>query len=91
MKIPFIPDDAPFSGDQRSYISGFLAGLHSRTASSQNAVTPDAQQATELNILYGTQTGNAESVAEDTAKMAQSLGFKAVVAAMDDVAMDARL
>ena len=89
MKIPFIPDDAPFSGDQRSYISGFLAGLHSRTASSQNAVTPDAQQPTELNILYGTQTGNAESVAEDTAKMAQSQGFKAVVAAMDDVAMDA--
>ena len=94
MKIPFIPDDAPFSGDQRAYISGFLAGLHSRTALGQDAVAPvaaapDAPPVTELNILYGTQTGNAETVAEDTAKLARGQGFKTVVAAMDDVAMDA--
>ena len=94
MKIPFIHDDAPFSGDQRAYISGFLAGLHSRTALGHDAVAPvaaapDAQPVTELNILYGTQTGNAETVAEDTAKLARGQGFKTVVAAMDDVAMDA--
>lgn len=94
MKIPFIPDDAPFSGDQRSYISGFLAGLHSRVAFGHDAnvpatAAPEAQQTTQLNILYGTQTGNAEAVAQDTAKRAQSQGFKAIVSAMDDVTMDA--
>ena len=94
MTIPFIPDAAPFSGDQRSYISGSLAGLHSRVAFGHDAnvpatAAPEAQQTTQLNILYGTQTGNAEAVAQDTAKRAQSQGFKAIVSAMDDVTMDA--
>ena len=29
-QVPYIPADAPFSGDQRAWLGGFLAGLHSR-------------------------------------------------------------
>jgi len=30
MKIPYIPEDAPFNGEQKYWLAGFLAGLHSR-------------------------------------------------------------
>ena len=29
MKHPFIPEDAPFTGDQKSWLAGFKAGLES--------------------------------------------------------------
>ena len=29
MKLPFIPEDAPFTGDQKSWLAGFLAGMQS--------------------------------------------------------------
>ena len=28
--MPYIPNDAPFNNDQRSWISGFIAGLESQ-------------------------------------------------------------
>ncbi|MEM1086831.1 MAG: sulfite reductase subunit alpha, partial [Pseudomonadota bacterium] len=60
MKIPYIPEEAPFSEDQRAWLSGFLAGLHSRTVMAQStAPAAQAEVKTPVNILYGTQTGNA--------------------------------
>ena len=41
-----------------------------------------------LDILFGTQTGNAESVAEDAAALAKTKGFTPRVAEMDDVSME---
>ena len=40
-------------------------------------------------ILYGSQTGNAESVAKDAANMAKSHGLKPVVKSMDEVEIGA--
>ena len=40
MKIAYIPEDAPFNEDQRAWISGFLAGLHSRVAMNMTAPPP---------------------------------------------------
>ncbi|MFS8122148.1 sulfite reductase flavoprotein subunit alpha [Rhizobium sp. BR 250] len=91
MKIPYIPEDAPFNGDQRAWLAGFLAGLHSRVAigmeASVAAATPKAA-ASVLNILFGTQTGNAEALAMDIAAAARAQGMQPVVAALDDVSMD---
>ena len=89
-QVPYIPDDAPFSGEQKVWLGGFLAGLHSRLATGGLAAAP-AAQATELkpiDIIYGTQTGNAEGLAEDAATLARSKGFAPRVAEMDDVEMD---
>ncbi len=90
MKIPYIPQDAPFNGDQRAWLSGFLAGLHSRTAigmeTSVAAAAPRAA-ASVLNILVGTQTGNAEALAMDIAGAARAQGMQPVVTALDDVSM----
>lgn len=91
MKIPYIPQDAPFNGDQRVWLAGFLAGLHSRTAmgleTSVAAATPKAA-ASVLNILVGTQTGNAEALAMDIAAAARVQAMQPVVTALDDVSLD---
>ena len=92
MKIAYIPEDAPFNEDQRAWISGFLAGLHSRLA--MNIATPPPAIADQtvprpaLRILYGTQTGNAEGVANDAAAAAKSQGFDVTVSGLDDIELD---
>ncbi|MEM9631848.1 MAG: sulfite reductase subunit alpha [Pseudomonadota bacterium] len=94
MQIPFIPKDAPFSEDQKSWLSGFLAGLHSRLSiqgtPAGTAVSAEASVAAPVvNILFGTQTGNAESVAMDAAAVAKSNGMAPVVQALDDISLEA--
>ena len=89
-KVPYIPEDAPFTGEQKLWLGGFLAGLHSRLAAGGGAAAPAAQAAEVkyLDILFGTQTGNAEAVAEDAAALARSRGFTPRLAEMDEVEMD---
>ncbi|MEL6531486.1 MAG: sulfite reductase subunit alpha [Pseudomonadota bacterium] len=91
-KVPYIPEDAPFSGDQRAWLGGFLAGLHSRAAMGGGAAVAAADsapvKAKPLDIIYGTQTGNAEAVAEEAAELAKTRGFTPRIAEMDDIEMD---
>ncbi|WP_428927242.1 sulfite reductase subunit alpha [Marinibacterium sp. SX1] len=91
MKLPYIPDDAPFSGEQKSWLGGFLAGLHSRMV--MGGATPVAPadggvQARPLHILYGTQTGNAEELANEAATLARGRGFAPKLAELDDITPD---
>ena len=88
MNSPFIPNDAPFSIDQRAWIAGFLAGLQSNALRSDSELN-SGQESVLLNIIYGTQTGNAEGVAEEFAQIAKKRGLQASVSAMDDVSMEA--
>jgi sulfite reductase (NADPH) flavoprotein alpha-component len=92
MKIAYIPQDAPFNEDQRAWLSGFLAGLHSRLAMN---VAPPPPVATDqsaprpsLRILYGTQTGNAEGVANDAAAAAKGQGFDVTVSGLDEIELE---
>ncbi|MEM1373114.1 MAG: sulfite reductase flavoprotein subunit alpha [Pseudomonadota bacterium] len=90
-QVPYIPADAPFSGDQRAWLGGFLAGLHSRAVmGGAQAVAPGAQQvaAKPLDILFGTQTGNAESLAEEAAALAKTRGFQPRLNELDAVEVD---
>ncbi|MEM1199092.1 MAG: sulfite reductase subunit alpha [Pseudomonadota bacterium] len=93
MHMPFVPDGAPFSEDQKAWLAGFLAGLHARTAADEaqaDIASASGQQApNQLHILFGTQTGNAETVAEDAAAAARQQGFAPVVMGLDDISMDA--
>ena len=89
MTTPFIPLDAPFTDDQRSWLAGFLAGMQTRLFSggpADDAGTAGA--APVLHVLYGSQTGNAEAVAEDAAAAARTHGFAPVVCALDDMDLD---
>jgi sulfite reductase (NADPH) flavoprotein alpha-component len=93
MNLPFIPDDAPFTGDQKTWLAGYLAGLKSRILESvgggSGATGGPAQSAgAPLHILYGTQTGNAEAVANDTAAAARAHGFEPIVSGLDQIEIE---
>jgi len=76
--VPLIPDNAPFSPEQRAWLNGFFAGVFSRTAGAPAA--PAATQAlAPLTILFGSQTGTAEGLAKKMAKEAGKRGFAATV------------
>ncbi len=62
--VPLIPDNAPFSPEQRSWLNGFLAGVFSRSASSQPSAQPQPTALAPLTILFGSQTGTAENLAK---------------------------
>nr|WP_296775022.1 sulfite reductase subunit alpha [Rhodococcus sp. (in: high G+C Gram-positive bacteria)] len=93
MLIPYIPEDAPFTGDQRAWLSGFLAGLHSKlampTAGGGLADAVTTAPAVPLQILYGSQTGNAEALAQDAADLARTHGMDPHVASLDVIDMNA--
>jgi sulfite reductase (NADPH) flavoprotein alpha-component len=59
---------------QRAWLAGFLAGFD---ASVQvPAPPPAAQNAEPLAILYASESGNAERLAQDAGKLARKNGFK---------------
>tara|TARA_B100001057_G_C22870071_1_gene958396 strand:+ start:5402 stop:7192 length:1791 start_codon:yes stop_codon:yes gene_type:complete len=83
--IPFFPDNAPFSSNQKQWISGFLAGIK------ENLNNKNFSKETEkikINFLYGTQTGNSESLARNAADLASKNNFDSNLLSLDDVSMD---
>jgi len=83
MKAPFIPQNAPFSETQRAWLSGFFAGMHSHMLHSASSI--NSQNTRILHILYGSQTGNSASLANDVASSAKNHGLQTVVKSMDEV------
>lgn len=78
--VPVLPDNAPFTPEQRAYLNGFLAGLFSRAPQSNLAgPASEARPLTPLTILFGSQTGNAESLSKRIAKEAGKRGFAPTV------------
>jgi len=92
MKIPYIPEDAPFNGEQKFWLAGFLAGLHSRLLvledKPQAGTGAGAAATTQLHILFGSQTGNAEALAQSAAKAARAKGLVPVVQGLGEVDID---
>jgi sulfite reductase (NADPH) flavoprotein alpha-component len=83
-QIPFIPDNAPFTLEQRLWLNGYLAGLFSNAGVGVQALSaaPTAP-AKPLTILYGSQTGTAEGLAKKASKEAEKRGFRPKVVCMD--------
>ncbi len=74
--IPALPESAPFTPEQRAYLNGFLAGMFSRVpATATPAPTGQAKPATPLTIVFGSQTGTAETLAKRIAKEAGKRGL----------------
>jgi sulfite reductase (NADPH) flavoprotein alpha-component len=80
---PLIPDNAPFSAEQRAWLNGFLAGVLGR-AQTSGPVAPVASE--PLLILFGSQSGNAEGLAKKLAKKAAGRGFASRALGMDAMA-----
>lgn len=93
-----LPETAPFpaeqivaldriiagsSAEQRTWLSGFLAGYQAATTPHPAAVAPPARRA-PLTVLFATESGNAETLADGARKAAGKLGFAARVLDMAD-------
>ncbi len=91
-----LPEHAPFTSDQRQaldsllssldpiqrgWLSGFLAASGLTTAS----VAPAPFAAAKLTVLYGTESGNSEVLADRTVKAAKKRGFQAVMKNMSEI------
>lgn len=63
---------------QRSWLSGFLAGLDASSGAAAHPSSPPRPK-TKLTILYASESGNAEGLALKARKAAQKLGFDARV------------
>jgi sulfite reductase (NADPH) flavoprotein alpha-component len=84
--VPIIPESAPFNSEQRSWLNGFLAGLLSKgEAGTAGPSSGDQIIKHPLLIAYGSQSGNAESLAKRLGKEALGRGFAAKVAGLDSV------
>ncbi len=79
--IPSIPENAPFTAEQRVWLNGYLAGLLAAGATSSGAAASEAPAppATSVVILFGSQTGTAEGLARRLAREAGSRRFAARV------------
>jgi sulfite reductase (NADPH) flavoprotein alpha-component len=78
--VPCLPDNAPFTPEQRAYLNGFLAGLFSRAATpTGHPEIAAAAPLTPLSILFASQTGTAENLAKRLAKEAGKRGFAPTV------------
>ena len=72
--VPFIPENAPFTAEQRSWLNGFLAGLYS---SAPAVPVADPPPSLKIAVLYGSQSGTAEGLARKIAKDLKEKGHVA--------------
>jgi sulfite reductase (NADPH) flavoprotein alpha-component len=88
LHIPYIPETAPFTPEQRAWLNGFLAGLFSDANAAGTPVPQSpagpAVSAEPLTILFGSQTGTAEGLAKKLAKEAEKRGFAPTLFALND-------
>jgi len=91
-----LPEHAPFTIDQRAALDsllhgldpvqrGWLSGFLAAGASTASAAAPAKVSAGKLTVLYGTESGNAESLADRTVKDAKKRGFQAVMKNMSEI------
>ncbi|MDF0530614.1 sulfite reductase subunit alpha [Tsukamurella sp. 8F] len=86
MTAVFPPELAvPFTSDQQSWLSGFLAGLAAAQRDDENSSGAATLTAT---VLYGTQTGNSEDLADRLLTALRAQGLGGTVAALDDATPD---
>ncbi|MDT0231919.1 sulfite reductase subunit alpha [Curtobacterium sp. BRB10] len=75
-----IPVDAPFSAAQESWLAGFIAGI---AAAGKKVAT--GAPTTTIDVLFGTQTGNAEFLADELVAGAKARGLGGRASALDAV------
>ncbi len=79
---PYIPDAAPFSPAQRSWLNGFLAGLYAEAPAPSGTTGPATKV---VNIYFGTESGNSEVLSKQMAKAARTQGFESKAIGLDKV------
>ena len=81
----FPKDFSPFNKKQKEWLSGFLSGLKTQFLHQNNHT--NNENVTKLHILYGTQTGNSESIAHNLAHSAEKNNINPIVKSMEDISI----
>jgi len=96
---PVLPNNTPLSPEQATalnsllsnlspeqtlWLEGFISGLRTGQGSSNPPADVASTKAPELIVLYGTESGNSESLADQTVKKAKSSGFRSKAVNMAD-------
>ncbi|MFT4305406.1 MAG: bifunctional nitrate reductase/sulfite reductase flavoprotein subunit alpha [Microbacterium sp.] len=81
--LPVLPASAPLRDVPRAWFEGLLAGLFSRAAA--HLAAPEARVQEEVLLLWGSQTGNAQEIAERCAAALSAAGVPTRLASMAEV------
>jgi len=84
--VPALPVDAPIRTEYRSWINGLLAGMFSRVL--PMGVNTDAANKPALTLLWASQTGNAENLAQMFAQQLTAQGWAVNVQPMNDYSVE---
>lgn len=79
-QAPFIPDNAPFTPEQRGWLNGFLAGLYSTAPANQPVEAPPSLK---IAVLYASQSGTAEGLARKVVKDLKAKGHIASLLSLE--------
>src|ERR1700736_746480 len=79
--VPFIPDNAPFTPDQRGWLNGFLAGLFSVAPVTLAPAT--VVPSLKIAVLYASQSGTAENLARKVTKELKAKGHVASLISLE--------
>ena len=95
-----IPNTAPFNEDeiailnrvvgpasptQRAWLAGFLAGIDAAGGAAAHVPAPAPKAVEPITILFATESGNSEKLANDMGKLARKRGFKPNIVDFADV------
>ncbi|MDE3061559.1 MAG: sulfite reductase flavoprotein subunit alpha [Acidobacteriota bacterium] len=75
---PFIPENAPFTAEQRAWLNGFLAGVFAQ----QQPAAAAPQASLRIALLYASQSGTAEGLARKLAKELKAQGHMPAVSTL---------
>lgn len=79
--LPVIPDSAPFTTEQRQWLNGYIAGLVSEA---DGAPSVSNKPKLRVPVIYASQSGNSEGLAEDFAEQLGEAGFEAPCFSTED-------
>jgi sulfite reductase (NADPH) flavoprotein alpha-component len=88
MQVPYIPENAPFTPEQRGWLNGFLAGLLSGAAPAKTQSIP-ATASLKVAVLHASQSGAGESLARKLANELKAKGHTATLASLGSYTPDA--
>jgi len=77
--IPFIPDNAPFTPEQRAWLNGMLAAIFSATPAADSGVVKPSHR---IAVLYASQSGTAEGLARKLARELKAQGHVPAVSTL---------
>ncbi|BDM24340.1 bifunctional nitrate reductase/sulfite reductase flavoprotein subunit alpha [Pseudomonas sp. LRP2-20] len=77
--VPSLPASAPLAAHRRLFVDGLLAGLFAQPAAAPAIPVPRHQ------VLWASQTGNGEALAERCAERLRSAGLEVQLSCMDAV------